>query len=390
MAATCDILIVGGGVTGASLAFHLARRQAGRVVLLERAFPGAGASGRAGGIVRGHDSHSPTAALAKQSLRFYEQFAEHVGGPAVFARTGMVLVAPQEQREALAALHVHLLAEHGVEVRPLSAPELMDLDPNAHLAEDEVAVLEREAGHVDAVLAVASFVEAARRHGADVRLGVDAQEVRLDKGKVVGAATNEGDYACAHLILAAGAWAPSLLPDRKSGPPLSPVRAQTALFRRPPDCARRGVIVADLVHGLYFRPATGDLLLAGSLLADERRPADAADLSEAADADWLPKARQRLCRRCPALHRAYGRGGFSAVLATTPDARPVLGRVPGAEGLFVASGLGGHDVRLAPAVGQLLADLVLGGPPGPLVPFRPTRFEEGDVAPPGLPSDAMS
>src|SRR5262249_37870866 len=171
MAATCDILIVGGGVTGAGLAFHLARRRAGSVVLLERSFLGAGASGRAAGVARAHDSHGPTAALAQRSLRFYEQFAEHVGGPAVFTRTRLVLVAPQDQRAALTG--------PGVAVRPLSAPELMDLDPNAHLAEGEVAVLERDAGHVDAVHAVASFAEAARRHGADVRLGVEVQQVRL-------------------------------------------------------------------------------------------------------------------------------------------------------------------------------------------------------------------
>src|SRR5579884_4353366 len=102
MTATCDILIVGGGVLGAGAAFHLARRGAGRVVLLEKSSLGAGVSGKAAGVVRQHDSHAPTAALARHSLRFYERFADQVGGPAVLQRTGLVLIAPPALRDDFA------------------------------------------------------------------------------------------------------------------------------------------------------------------------------------------------------------------------------------------------------------------------------------------------
>ena len=105
MTATCDILIVGGGVIGAGVAFHLARRGAGRVVLLEKSHLGAGVSGKAAGVVRQHDAHAPTAALARHSLRFYERFPDLVGGPVVFHRTGLVLIAPPEQRDDFAALN---------------------------------------------------------------------------------------------------------------------------------------------------------------------------------------------------------------------------------------------------------------------------------------------
>src|SRR6266550_1926440 len=144
MAVNCDILIVGGGVMGTSIAWHLARRRAGRVILLEKSFLGAGSSGKSGAIVRQHYSNRLTAAMAQKSLRVFEHFSDLVGGPPVFTHTGMVLI-------------------------------VNEIDPNARLAEDEVAAFEAEAGFVEAVQVVASFAEAARREAADIRQGVEVQ-----------------------------------------------------------------------------------------------------------------------------------------------------------------------------------------------------------------------
>src|SRR5436309_7253625 len=103
MIVTSDILIVGGGVMGCSIAFALARRRAGRVVLLEKSFLGAGSSGKSGAIIRQHYSNALTVRMARQSLRVFEQFADAVGGPPVFTHTGMVIVINQRDRPALAA-----------------------------------------------------------------------------------------------------------------------------------------------------------------------------------------------------------------------------------------------------------------------------------------------
>src|SRR5687767_9214861 len=103
MAATCDFLIVGGGVIGTSIAFHLAGRHAGRVVLLEKSFLGDGSSGKSGAIIRQHYSNRLTAAMAQKSLRVFERFPEVVGGPPVFTRTGMVLIVNERDRPGLEA-----------------------------------------------------------------------------------------------------------------------------------------------------------------------------------------------------------------------------------------------------------------------------------------------
>src|SRR5215213_4527672 len=133
---TCDILVVGGGVMGASIAYSLASRRAGRVVVLEKSYLGAGSSGKSGAIIRQHYSNRLTAAMAQKSLRVFEHFPEIAGGPPVFTRTGMVLIVNQRDR---AGLEANLALQHslGIDVRPVSAAELADIDPNARLGEDE-------------------------------------------------------------------------------------------------------------------------------------------------------------------------------------------------------------------------------------------------------------
>src|SRR5436309_10567677 len=147
MAVTCDFLIVGGGVIGTSIAFHLARRRAGHVVLLEKSYLGAGSSGKSGAIVRQHYSNKLTALMAQKSLRVYEQFDHIVGGPPVFTRTGMVLVVNDKDKPGL-DVNVKMQQELGIDVRAVSAQVLADIDPNARLKEDEHAVYETEAGFV--------------------------------------------------------------------------------------------------------------------------------------------------------------------------------------------------------------------------------------------------
>jgi sarcosine oxidase subunit beta len=380
MASTCDLLIIGGGVIGVSVAFHLARRRVGRVVLLEKAYLGAGSSGKSGAIVRTHYSNPLTAAMALRGLRTFEHFPDEIGGPPVFTRTGLVHVVNQRDRAALDA-NLALQRGLGIDARPISALELMDLDPNARLAEDEVAAYESEAGYVEAVQAVASFAEAARKRGADVRQGVEVQAIAVEKGKVVGVETNEGPYQCGTVVLATGPWAARLAGGLGVPLPVQACRTQVALFRRPTDCARRGAVYFDFVQGLYFKPTFGDVLHAGSLAGEELQdPVDPDHYNEAADGTWLPGIRQRLSRRYPAMHRGYGRGGFGALYGITPDWHPVLDRLPGIEGAYCAVGFSGHGFKLAPVVGQLLAELIVDGKTTTLDvgPLRLTRFADNE------------
>ncbi len=380
MAQPSDILIVGGGVIGSSIAYHLARRRVGRVVLLEKSFLGAGSSGKSGAIIRQHYSNRLTAAMARQSLRVFENFDDVIGGPPVFTHTGMLLVIHQRDRAGLEA-NLAMQRELGIDVRLVSAQEVAEIDPNALVGEEEVVAFEAEAGYVEAVQVVASFAEAARREGADVREGVEVRDIITEGDRVAGVETNEGRYASRCVILATGPWAAQLGLANGLRLPVQACRTQVALFRRPADFGRRGAVYCDFVQGIYFKPTHGDMIHAGSLAGEElQEPVDPDHYNEAATGAWLPQVRQRLSRRCPAMHRGYGRGGYGALYGITPDWHPVLDRLPGLEGGYCAVGFSGHGFKMSPVVGQLVAELVVDGQARTLdvAPLRLARFAEND------------
>ncbi len=378
MAVTCDVLVIGGGVIGTSVAHALSQQRAGRVILLEKAYLGAGASGKSGGIIRQHFEPRFMAVAAQKGLRVYEHFDELVGGPPVFTRTGMVLIVRERDRPGLES-NLAVQRELGVDVRLVSGQVLADIDPNARLADDELAAFEAEAGCVEAVQVIASFAEAARERGADIRLGVEVKSLVVQGERVAGVETNEGRYECRTVVLATGPWAAQLARTVKLTLPVQAARTQVALFRRPPDCGRRGAVYGDFVQGIWFKPAPGDLIHVGSL-GQDRQPIEPERCDEAGDASWLPQVRQRISRRYPAMHRSYGRGGYGALQALTPDGHPILDRWPGIEGAYLAVGFSGNAFPLAPVVGPIMTELITGGQFKTLdaAPLRLARFAEND------------
>ncbi len=378
---TADVVVIGGGVMGTSIAFELARRRAGRLLVLEKSFLGAGSTGKSGAIIRQHYSHPLTAAMAQFGLRFFERFADEVGGPPVFTHTGMVLVVAAKDRELLERNFI-VQRELGIRTEIVSRDELRAIDPHAALAEDEVAGFESEAGYCEALQVVASTAEAARQLGVEIREGVEVTGIDVSAGRVAGVTTTAGSIATRSVVIAAGPWAARVAATVGVALPIEPCRTQVALFRRPCEFGPPRPAYGDFRHQIYFKPTHGEMMHVGNIDPREQRAVvDPDDFNEVADLDFTREMRGKLTSRYPAMRRGVGRGGFGALYAVTPDWHPILDRLPGIDGAFCAGGFSGHGFKMSPAVGALMAELVLDGAARSfdIRPLRATRFADGEL-----------
>lgn len=381
MTETVDVVIIGGGVIGASVAFHLAERRAGKILLLEKAHLGAASSGKSGAIIRQYYSHALLTLMARHGLRMYRDFPDIVGGPPVFTHSGMVVVTDAAGRAQLEA-NVGMLAKLGVEAKMLSPADLKALDARVSVKDDEVAAYEAEAGYCEALQVVASFASAARENGVEVREGTAATGLVLDGEKVAGVATPRGVISTGTVVLAAGGWSAAVADSAGAKIPVKACRAQVALFRRPCEFGPAHAVFGDLTNQIYFRPTHGEITHVGNIdPREEDSPVDPDRYKEVADQNFAAEMREKIQRRYPAMHRGAGRGGYGALYSVTPDWQPIIDRLPGVEGAFCAAGFSGHGFKMAPAVGKLLAELVVDGRAASfdIHPLRASRFGEGEL-----------
>jgi len=380
MSENADVVVVGGGVMGASIAFHLAQRRAGKVLLLEKSHLGAASSGKSGAIIRQYYSHELLASMARYGLRAYRGFPDMVGGPPVFTLSGMVVVTDAPGRAQMEA-NVAMLGRLGVDAKILGSTDLCAIDPRVGMRDDEAAAYEAEAGYCEALQVVASFASAARGMGVEVHEGVRATHLLVEGHNVTGVATSRGAISTRAVVLAAGAWSASLARTANVEMPVAACRTQVALFRRPCDFGAAHPVYGDLANQIYFRPTHGEMTHVGNVdPREEKSSVDPDRYSEVADADFVEEMRTKLQRRYPALRRGVGRGGYGALYSVTPDWQPIIDRMPGVAGGFCAVGFSGHGFKMAPAVGQLISELILDGRATTfdIHALRASRFAEGE------------
>lgn len=371
-----DVVVVGGGVMGASIAFHLAARGAGDVLLLERHALCSGPTRHSTSIVRLHYTQPLLVRMAAHGLRVYRAFREIVGSPSGFTRTGMLFGADPQDADMLAG-NVAIGKAEGVETHVVDASQVAEIDGRV-IADDLAWCFEPEAGHCDPYLVTAGFAAAAARSGAVVAEGVRVTGVA--DGSV---STDSGDVAAGTVVVAAGPWTSPLLAPLGYDLPIVPARAEVGRFRLPDRFGTPPPAVADFSAAqLYFRPAEEGFLEVGSL--DPRHGGQAVDpdeLVEGAERATVLAYHEALVRRLRGTRGGHFRGGFSGVYDVTPDWEPVIGRVPGTGSVLVAAGFSGHGFKLAPAVGQSVAELVLDGAPSSfdLGLLDPLRFERGEL-----------
>jgi sarcosine oxidase subunit beta len=375
---SAEVVVVGGGVNGVSTAFQLAKRGMHDVVLLERTYLGAGATGKSGALVRCHYANVPESRLTHESLRIFRHWEAEVGaGSPGFAPIGFLQVVAPEHEERLRA-NVADQQRIGIDTRVVDRHELQEIEPFLFTDDLTVAAFEPGSGYADPNATLHGFAQAARGLGVRICEETPATAIRTENGHVTGVETRAGAVATAAVVMAAGSWADRLLRPLGVDLGLEPVRTQVVLFRWPPELAERGHrVVIDAINHSWLRPEGTRSTLIGA----ERSvfTADPDTLDESVDAPTIPVSRKALAARFPVFANAVMRGGWSGTYMRSPDGHPIIDQIPAVSGLWVMTGDSGTSFKTSPAIGICLAEWITEGRPQlvDLTPFRATRFAEG-------------
>ena len=373
---TADVVVIGGGVNGASIAYALAARGVKRVVLLEQGALAHGASGRSSALVRMHYTNEWDARLAWASFPVFRHWSELMGGPPVFTHTGFVNVVAPEYAEALRK-NVEILRGIGINTAALTPAELRDLQPFASVDDLGAAAYEPDSGYASPVDVVEGFGRRARELGAAVRPWTAVTRVLRRESRVVGVDTASGEIHAGSVVVAAGAWAPRLCGEMGLALPARPKAIDTVAVARPPALARGHMVFIDNVQGSYFRPEAGGLTLVGV-------PCQEWDVNPDTVGSGLPPEAAGvgagiLTHRIPLMEGATLARGYRAFDCYSGDRHAILGPVEGVDGLYLATAFSGSGFKIAPAVGQCMAELITEGRAKTvdIAAFGLRRFAEG-------------
>ena len=373
---TADFVILGAGVMGASIAFHLARRKAGRILVLDKDHVGSGGSGRSSALIRMHYSLPAEVQLALISLKMFEHWREIVGEAGEFRKTGFVRIVHPNETERLKQ-NVAMQRSLGAKVELIDRKQLQELEPDWSVDEVELAAYEPDSGHGDGNVVANDFLSRARELGASYLSKTRATSMLASGGTVRGVQTDHGEIHAPVVIAATGPWTRPLLQQVGFDPPIETEYHQVAILKNAPDMKGGGCACIDSVTATYFRSDASDKFLVGDFYG--KRPVDPDNFPQRASETELEEIIERASRRVSKLENAEVMRGVTGVYDMTPDARPLLGQIPGVEGLYLCAGFSGMGFKISPAIGLVMSELILDGA-GTTVnisAFRPTRFTEG-------------
>jgi len=372
---TADVIIIGAGVHGASLAFHLAQRGV-KPIVLEKDFAGAGATGRSSGLVRMHYDVRQDSELAWVSFGYFRNWTERVGGESGFTRTGFLQIVARENEAALRK-NTTMHQDTGIASFLITANDVKRLVPSFVTDDFDVAAYEPESGYADPSATTASLINAAKDKGARIVQDCAVTGVIVKSQKVKGVQTLQGDYFAPVVVNAAGPWAAVLNEMAGLDLPYTTWRHDTMFVGRPKEMGPSHPTVIDFPNEMYFRPETGGLMLVG--LEDGNPLGDSPDGdTDHAIKGFVERAIERICQRVPIMENSYlhtAHGGYDGI---TPDQHPLLGQA-GPDGFYLQCGMSGTGFKIAPAVGLCMSELILDGEAKTvdISIYRPQRFVEG-------------
>jgi sarcosine oxidase subunit beta len=370
-----EVVIVGAGVIGASVAFHLARAGVNDVVILEReALPGTGSTAHANGGIRAQFTTAANLAMSLASMAILDALAGEIGEPPLYRKAGYLFLTDSGERLAAMARAVAFQRERGVSVELLGPDEVRARVPWAACESVAGGTFGARDGFIDPGALANFFLGAALRAGVRVRYSTEATGVAAEPGGfVVGTAV--GELRARVVVNAAGAWARPLAATAGVDLPVEPVRRHILITGPCPELPRLIPMTIDADSGVLVRREGDRVLIAYS------NPDEPAGYNLAFDPDFVERIVEPVERRFPVVAAAgidVSRS-WAGLYEVTPDHHAVIGEAPGRPGFVLVNGFSGHGVMHAPAAGRCVAELVTRGRSESvdIAALAPDRFARG-------------
>ncbi|MFZ5908769.1 MAG: NAD(P)/FAD-dependent oxidoreductase [Chloroflexota bacterium] len=352
---TADIVIIGGGVMGASTLYHLAARGQKNIVLLEKEeFFGQGATGRCAGGVRYQFSTEINVKLSLESLPMLERFKEEIGQDIDFRQCGYLIVCTDEKDQAEFRHNVELQNNLNVRTEWLDGDEVRKRLPLFHFEDAIGATFHQKDGLVDPNSVVTGYISAAQRLGAKALNNAEVTGVRVEGGKVTGVEASQGFIAAPVVVNAAGPWAGLVGQMAGVEIPIASLRRQMFTTTPLPEIPADLPFVIDFAQSLYFH-REGDGLLIGMSNQNEKH-----GFNQNIDEDFELVNLEAAITRLPVVEKAGMVSHWAGLYEVTPDAHPFFGKTP-VEGFLAVGGFSGHGFMHGPVSGKLMSELILDG-----------------------------
>ncbi len=371
---TADVVVVGGGVMGASTAYHLALKGCRNVLLLEReSFFGVQATGRCAGGIRYQFSTEINVRLSLLSLPMLDRFEEELGQPIDLRYCGYLFLLTSEEDVAVFRRNVEMQHRLGVQTEWLDPAQIAAIAPLLDLEGVLAGTFHAGDGLADPNGVVQGYASGARRLGAKLLTDVEVTSIRVEGGQVLGVITNRGEVATPVVVNAAGPWVGEV--GRMAGVeiPIVPVRRQIVVTGPLPKVPPDFPFTIDFAQSLYFhREGPG-------ILTGMSNPDQPVGFDQSVDQEWELVHLEAAMKQLPILEQAGLASHWAGLYEDSPDAHPILGRIREVEGFYCIGGFSGHGFQHGPACGLLLAEEILDGAAHTLdiTPLDIDRFKEG-------------
>jgi sarcosine oxidase subunit beta len=357
--ATADVVVVGGGVMGASALYHLARAGCTGAVLLERETLAAGSTSKAAGGIRAQFSDELNIRINLECIRRYERFAEEPGGEVDFKQWGYLFLLQTDEEVESFQRSLALQQELGVPSRLLTPEEAAAIVPGIRTDDLLAATFCPIDGYATPEAAVQGYASAATALGATIVQSCSAERIAVENGRVSEVETDRGRIATGRVIVTAGVWSRDLAATAGVDLPVRPEKRHV-FFTEPGDRLPHELpLTIDFATGFYFHREGRGLLLGGRV-------------------DTIEELAPVAVHRLPVFEELQIRGGWWGFYEMSPDHNAIVGATSDPEGLVYATGFSGHGFQQGPVIGEHVANLALGRPTlFDLTPFAVERFVAG-------------